>query len=221
MVKIHYVSSESVTEGHPDKVCDQISDAILDSLIVQDPGSRTAVECLTTTGLVVVAGEVTTSGYADIQMIARNTLKEIGSDIMTGDYACWNYFQSINTVENQKFVKEFKKKYGEDRVISDPMEAAYIGVKLWAMAVEAAKSDTNIHAIREQLSRHSLVVPEGFIHASFESNHLWKLSRIGKIRDDGQFEIVWESERLKKPMPFPDYKVEEEWLGLLQDLFDV
>jgi len=78
MTRITYVTSESVTEGHPDKICDQISDAILDSLFAQDPYSRVAVECLTTTGLVVVAGEVTSRGYADIQGIARRTLKEIG-----------------------------------------------------------------------------------------------------------------------------------------------
>jgi S-adenosylmethionine synthetase len=78
MVHITYATSESVTEGHPDKICDQISDAILDSLLAQDPYSRVAVECLTTTGLVVVAGEVTTKGYSDIQGIARQTLKEIG-----------------------------------------------------------------------------------------------------------------------------------------------
>lgn len=78
MPKVEYFTSESVTEGHPDKICDQISDAILDALLAQDPDSRVAVECLTTTGLVVVAGEVTTSGYADIQTIARRTLKEIG-----------------------------------------------------------------------------------------------------------------------------------------------
>jgi len=78
MTTITYITSESVTEGHPDKLCDQISDAILDSLFAQDPYSRVAVECLTTTGLVVVAGEVTTRGYADIQGIARRTLREIG-----------------------------------------------------------------------------------------------------------------------------------------------
>ncbi len=72
------ITSESVTEGHPDKICDQISDAILDELIRQDPNSRVAVECLTTTGLVVVAGEVTTQGFADVQQISRRTLKEIG-----------------------------------------------------------------------------------------------------------------------------------------------
>lgn len=78
MANITYVTSESVTEGHPDKICDQISDSILDNLYAQDPYSRVAVECLTTTGLVVVAGEITTRGYADIQGIARRTLKEIG-----------------------------------------------------------------------------------------------------------------------------------------------
>lgn len=78
MANITYVTSESVTEGHPDKICDQISDSVLDSLFAQDPYSRVAVECLTTTGLVVVAGEVTTRGYADVQGIVRRTLNEIG-----------------------------------------------------------------------------------------------------------------------------------------------
>ena len=71
-------TSESVTEGHPDKVCDQISDGILDELYKQDPQSRVAVECLTTTGSVHVAGEVTTKGFADVQKIVRDILKDIG-----------------------------------------------------------------------------------------------------------------------------------------------
>jgi len=74
----YFLTSESVTEGHPDKVCDQISDAILDNLIVQDPYSRVAVETLVTTGSVHVAGEVTTRGFSDIQLIVRRVLKEIG-----------------------------------------------------------------------------------------------------------------------------------------------
>jgi S-adenosylmethionine synthetase len=74
----YYFTSESVTEGHPDKICDQVSDAILDDLLKQDPYSRVAVEALTTTGTVHVAGEVTTRGYADVQKIVRRTLKRIG-----------------------------------------------------------------------------------------------------------------------------------------------
>lgn len=71
-------TSESVTEGHPDKMCDQISDAILDALMEQDPMSRVACETCTTTGLVLVMGEITTKAYVDIQKIVRDTVREIG-----------------------------------------------------------------------------------------------------------------------------------------------
>jgi S-adenosylmethionine synthetase len=71
-------TSESVSEGHPDKVCDQISDAVLDELLRQDSQSRVACECFVTTGLVLVGGEVTTKGYVDVQKIARNVIKQIG-----------------------------------------------------------------------------------------------------------------------------------------------
>ena len=71
-------TSESVTEGHPDKICDQISDAILDALMEQDPTSRVACETAITTGLVLVMGEITTNATIDIQNIVRSTINEIG-----------------------------------------------------------------------------------------------------------------------------------------------
>lgn len=80
MVRRSVFTSESVTEGHPDKMCDQISDAILDEFLRQDPESRVAVESLTTTGIVFVAGEVTSKGKVDMQKIVRNTIWEIGYD---------------------------------------------------------------------------------------------------------------------------------------------
>ena len=73
-------TSESVTEGHPDKICDQISDAILDDILSQDPNSRVACETCVTTGLVLVMGEITTNGYCDVQKVVRNVVKEIGYD---------------------------------------------------------------------------------------------------------------------------------------------
>ncbi len=73
-----FFTSESVTEGHPDKICDQVSDAVLDALLAQDPRSRVACETATTTGLVVVMGEVTTEGYVEIQDIVRDTISDIG-----------------------------------------------------------------------------------------------------------------------------------------------
>src|SRR5213594_1828987 len=79
MVRDEYLfTSESVTEGHPDKMADQISDAVLDAIIEQDPTGRVACESLLTTGLVVVAGEVTTSCYVDIPKIVRETIKGVG-----------------------------------------------------------------------------------------------------------------------------------------------
>ena len=71
-------TSESVTEGHPDKMCDQISDAILDALMEQDPRSRVACETCCTTGMVMVMGEITTKAYVDIPKIVRDTVREIG-----------------------------------------------------------------------------------------------------------------------------------------------
>jgi len=71
-------TSESVTEGHPDKICDQISDTVLDDLLAQDPFSRVACETLVTTGLVLIAGEITSQGYSDLQKIVRETVKDIG-----------------------------------------------------------------------------------------------------------------------------------------------
>jgi S-adenosylmethionine synthetase len=75
----HYLfTSESVTEGHPDKMCDQISDAILDRILEDDPDARVACETATTTGLVLVLGEITTSTYVDFQSVVRDTVRDIG-----------------------------------------------------------------------------------------------------------------------------------------------
>ncbi len=91
-------SSESVTEGHPDKVADQISDAILDTLLEQDPDSHVACETLVTTGMAVIAGEITTSGYADLPHVVRETIKNIGynSSDMGFDYQTCAVLSSID-----------------------------------------------------------------------------------------------------------------------------
>ncbi|GAA3584855.1 methionine adenosyltransferase [Klugiella xanthotipulae] len=91
MSELRLFTSESVTEGHPDKICDQISDSILDAMIAQDPHARVAVETLVTTGLVHVAGEVTTQGYVEIPQIVRRVVKDIGytsSDIGFDGQSC-------------------------------------------------------------------------------------------------------------------------------------
>jgi len=94
----HFFTSESVTEGHPDKICDQISDAILDDLIRQDPKSRVACEAMVTTGLVFIAGEITSKGYCEFQKIVRDTVKELGyTDARYGfDYGTCAVISSIH-----------------------------------------------------------------------------------------------------------------------------
>lgn len=84
----HLFTSESVTEGHPDKICDQISDAILDELLKQDPLSRVACETTVTTGLVLVAGEISTNAYVDIPKVVRDTIREIGYDRAKYGFDC-------------------------------------------------------------------------------------------------------------------------------------
>ncbi len=75
----HYLfTSESVSEGHPDKICDQVSDAVLDAMLKDDPNSRVACECFATTGLIVVGGEITTETYVDLQKLVRGVIRDIG-----------------------------------------------------------------------------------------------------------------------------------------------
>ncbi len=93
-------TSESVTEGHPDKICDRISDSILDALLEQDPMSRVACETCTTTGMVLVMGEITTKGYVDIPKIVRNAVREIGYDNATYGFDC-NTCAVITSIDEQ------------------------------------------------------------------------------------------------------------------------
>ena len=84
----HLFTSESVTEGHPDKIADQISDAVLDAALADDPASRVACETLVTTGLVVVAGEITTETYVPVAKLVREVVRGIGYDHSTKGFDC-------------------------------------------------------------------------------------------------------------------------------------
>ena len=116
------ITSESVTEGHPDKVCDQISDAILDECLRQDKNSRVACETVTTTGLVLVVGEISTEAYAPIESIVRETIKEIGyTDGDTGfDYE--NVAVLTSLIEQSADIAQGVDKASEYKEGSDPFD---------------------------------------------------------------------------------------------------
>lgn len=151
--------------------------------------------------------------------IAESEIRLIGTKSMQGDYASWNYFQSIKHENNQKFVKSFQEKYGSHRVVADPMEAGYVGVYLYAKAVESVGS-TDIIKVRETLKGLTLNAPEGVVGIDPENNHLSKIIRIGQILPNGQFKIVSSSEQPIKAQPYPDYKTKEQWNSFLDNLYN-
>jgi urea transport system substrate-binding protein len=133
--------------------------------------------------------------------IAEVEVRHIASAYTTGHFAAWSYFQSVNTPENVRFVANFQDRFGDRRVTSDPIEAAYFQVYLWAQSVEKSGS-TQVDDIRAAAAGQTLKAPQGTISLDLESRHTWKMIRIGKIREDGQFEIVHASERAILPQPW-------------------
>jgi urea ABC transporter urea binding protein len=146
-------------------------------------------------------------------------LRSLSSRETMGDYAAWNYFQSLDRPENRIFVEKFRSRYGPQRVTADPMEAAYLGVHLWAQAVEAAgTSETS--AIRRALPNQKFDAPSGTVRIDPENHHTWKTMRLGKIVEGGQFEIVWSSEKPIRPEPYPSSRSAADWDEFLADLFN-
>jgi urea transport system substrate-binding protein len=135
--------------------------------------------------------------------VAEEEVKQIGPEYLKGHYASWNYFQTVESPANDKFVKAFKAKYGEDRVTNDPMEAAYIMVYLWKQAVEKAGT-TDLEPVRAAAVGQTMDAPEGKVTMQ-ANHHISKTVRIGEIREDGLFDIVWSTEAPLDPIPWNQY----------------
>ena len=115
-------------------------------------------------------------------------------------------------------MRAFKEKFGSHRRVDDPMEAAYIAVRLWAQAVKEAGTE-NLNEVRKTIENQSFNAPEGVVYIDAETRHTWKTVRIGKIREDGQFDIVWSSEQPIRPVPYPVSRSKEKWNKFLWDLY--
>jgi len=139
--------------------------------------------------------------------IAEEEVKAIGPEYLKGHYAAWNYFQTVDTPANKKFVEAFKAKYGSDRVTNDPMEAAYVAVYIWKQGVEKAGTADDMEKVRAAAVGQTFDAPEGQV--SLDANHhLSKVVRIGEVRDDGLFEIVYSTDKAVAPVPWNQYVAE-------------
>ncbi len=133
--------------------------------------------------------------------IAEEEARGIGGDVLAGHMVAWNYYETTNTPENTTFVADYKKKYGDNRVTDDPIEAAYVGVKLWSMAVNKANS-TKIDDVRNALAGMTYQAPEGLVTVNGSNHHIAKTFRIGKIRPDGLIDEIYASPKPVEPDPY-------------------
>ncbi|WP_416309712.1 urea ABC transporter substrate-binding protein [Spirulina sp. 06S082] len=144
--------------------------------------------------------------------VAEEEVRQIGPEFLKGHYAAWNYFQTVESPENEKWVKDFKAEYGEDRVTNDPMEAAYIMVYLWKQAVEKAGTADDLEKVRAAAIGQEFDAPEGKVTMN-ASHHISKTVRIGEIREDGLFDIVWSTDGPIDPLPWNQFVPETKGYG--------
>lgn len=136
--------------------------------------------------------------------VAEDELRAMETAPLVGHLAAWNYFQSIDSDSNKKFVAAFKAKYGTDRVTDDPIEAAYYGVYVWKAAVEKAGS-FDVDKVRQAVYGLEFDAPGGKKKMDDKNQHTYKPVYIGEIQKDGQFTIVWKSKGLVKPDSYSSY----------------
>jgi urea ABC transporter urea binding protein len=133
--------------------------------------------------------------------VAEAEVREIGPEYIAGHLVAWNYFQTVETLENQKFVRAYQGKYGSDRVTADPMASGYLGVYLWKKAVEKAQS-TQVSKVKAAAKNIELITPKGLVKLDSKTQHLWNTARIGEIQPDGTITQIWASEEAIAPDPF-------------------
>lgn len=150
--------------------------------------------------------------------MAEADFQELGASMPIGHYAVWSYFQSVESTENRQFVSRYRARFGQMEMVTAPMEAAYIGVHLWAQAVKDAGSSSP-EAARLTIGSQSMAAPEGIVSIDPITHHTWKSVRVGQLGEDGQFKVLWSSAGPVKPRPFPDSRSPAEWAELLDSWY--
>jgi urea transport system substrate-binding protein len=151
--------------------------------------------------------------------IGEQELRSMKIEDVVGDYVARNYFQSTDRPENQKFLERFWARYGQQRVVGDAMESAYLGVHLWAQAVAKAGTDDAMK-IRDGFRGQEYLGPGGRVYVDPVLLNTHRISRIGRIRSDGQFDAISGSESPVAPEIFPKTRTREQWEAFLESLYD-
>jgi urea transport system substrate-binding protein len=167
----------------------------------------------------ITAAHIPVVSFSIAEQEVKEISEDIGTDALVGNYAVWNYFASLDTPQNLAFVKEFHARFGQGCSPDDPVEAAYIGVRLWGEAVRDAGS-ANPMRVLGQIGSESYDAPEGMVYVDDENHHLWKTTRIGQIMANGQFNVIWESEAILHPVPFPPTRTTAQWVAFENGLYE-
>ena len=136
---------------------------------------------------------------------------------MKGDYLVWNYLQDLDNEENQVFLQAFRSRFGADRIVGASMLMAYMGVKLWAKAVERAGT-SDVEAVRGAATGISIHSPGGMFYVEDKTHHTWRTMHIGRINDKFRLQSVWYSKVPIAPKPYPDTRSVEQWSDFLNQL---
>lgn len=158
----------------------------------------------------------------NIPMISFNMaeveIKGLDAKQTQGDYFAWNYFQTISSEHNQRFIRRYQDKYGYNQPTSDTIEAAYNSMHFWAQAVKDAGT-SDIEMVRKALKGQQFQGPGGSVKIDKNNQHTWKIARIGQVNKNGKIDIIWSSVKPIPPVPFPSYRTRKEWEAYLNGLY--
>ena len=175
---------------------------------ISGPDNNVFFKTLKKNGIVAAMMPVLSFGVTEVELKGAETAP------MAGHYAARNYFRTIPTHENQAFVKRFRDRFGEHALLDSPAEASYLNMRMWIQAaLETSSGD--LHKVQRTILRQSLLAPEGIVSLDPVTRHVWKVARVGRSREDGQIDVVWDSGKPLEPAPFPTYRSREEWKHLL------
>ena len=150
-------------------------------------------------------------------VLSDNDICEIPAKYCSEVYSIFSYFQNHNDGINDHFLREFKARYGKEERVGGYMESGYVGVHLWAKAVQKSKS-FNPQLVKEAMKGVSHYGPGGIAYLDEKNQHTWRYVRIAQVGQDGEYHVVWSSENPVAPEPFPSSRTKEEWETFLNDL---